>query len=433
MLLEKRSVRVQILKQTLLPMKIVTIPTFTAFFLFLFFAQISIADQPLKVFILSGQSNMEGHAKISTFEALKMDPVTKPIYKQMVDATGDPVTCEKVWISYFTGGRDNRGEGFGKLTAGYGSRRVPAEMGEKIGPEFTFGIYAQKALQDPILIIKTAWGGKSLHTDFRPPSAGPYVFNENELENFKRRGKDIKEIQVDKAEQSGEFYGLMMDHVKMVLSDIKRVYPGYNQKDGYELAGFAWFQGWNDMVASGTYPNRGQPGGYDAYTDCLAHFIRDVRKDLQAPKMKFVIGVMGVGGPLEKYTNPRYVPIHGGFREAMAAPALMPEFKGNVFAVRTAKFWDMRLQELEDNQGRVKQMTGFLKNKHKDHPNRDGSMSNQEQKEYIEKYRKKLISEKDEAYARIAKSNGGYHYFGSAKTMAQIGKAFAEAMFQIQN
>jgi trimethylamine:corrinoid methyltransferase-like protein len=39
-----------------------------------------------------------------------------------------------------------------------------------------------------------------------------------------------------------------------------------------------------------------------------------------------------------------------------------------------------------------------------------------------------LISEKEEAYARIAKSNGGYHYYGSAKTMAQIGKAFAEAL-----
>ena len=88
----------------------------------------------------------------------------------------------------------------------------------------------------------------------------------------------------------------------------------------------------------------------------------------------------------------------------------------------------MRLQELEDNLGRVKQMTGFLKNKHKDHPNRDGSMSVQEQKEYIVNYRKQLISEKEEAYARIAKSNGGYHYFGSAKTMAQIGKAFAEVL-----
>ena len=385
-------------------------------------------DNPLKVFILCGQSNMEGHANISTFEATKLDPVTRPIYEEMVDSSGNPVTCDHVWISYFTGGRGNMGEGYGKLTAGYGSRRVPAEMGEKIGPEFTFGIYAQNALKEPILIIKTAWGGKSIHTDFRPPSAGPYVFNENELENFKRRGKDIKEVKAEKAEQTGRFYGLMMDHVNKVLADIKRVYPQYNEKKGYKVAGFAWFQGWNDMVASGTYPNRDKPGGYDAYTDCLAHFIRDVRKDLNAPKMKFVIGVMGVGGPLDKYASPRYVPIHGNFRNAMAAPVEMPEFKGNVFAVRTAKFWDMRLKELEDKQTQVKQMAGFLKSKHQEHANKDGSMSAADQKEYIEKYRKKLISEKEEAYARIAKSNGGYHYYGSAKTMAQIGKAFAEAL-----
>lgn len=340
---------------------------------------------------------MEGHAKISTFEAMKLDPVTKPIYTQMVDASGSPIICHNVWISYFTGGRDKMGEGYGKLTAGYGSRGVPSELGEKIGPEFTFGIYAQKALNEPILIIKTAWGGKSIHTDFRPPSAGPYVFNEGELENFRRRGKDHREVKAEKAEQTGKFYGLMMDHVRKVLSDVKRVYPGYNEEKGYELAGFVWFQGWNDMVASGTYPNRGQPGGYDAYTDCLAHFIRDVRKDLEAPKMKFVIGVMGVGGPLEQYASQRYVPIHGAFREAMAAPSLMPEFKGNVFAVRTAKFWDMRLKELEDNQERVKQMAGFLKNNHKDHANRDGSMTVSEQKEYLEKYRRKLISAEDEA------------------------------------
>ena len=52
-------------------------------------------------------------------EALVLDPgVTKPIYQEMVDASGNPVTCDNVWISYFTGGRDNMGEGYGKLTAG---------------------------------------------------------------------------------------------------------------------------------------------------------------------------------------------------------------------------------------------------------------------------------------------------------------------------
>ena len=101
-----------------------------------------------------------------------------------------------------------------------------------------------------------------------------------------------------------------------------------------------------------------------------------------------------------------------------------------VAAVRTAPFWDGRLQQMEDNQGKVKQMAGFLKSKHKDHPNKDGSMDAKAQKAYLDKYRRELISEEDEAYAKVAKSNGGYHYFGSAKTMAQIGKAFAEAMIE---
>ena len=50
----------------------------------------------------------------------------------------------------------------------------PTQLSSKIGPEFTFGIYMEKELKEPILIIKTAWGGRSLNTEFRPPSAGPY-------------------------------------------------------------------------------------------------------------------------------------------------------------------------------------------------------------------------------------------------------------------
>ena len=122
--------------------------------------------KPLKVYILAGQSNMEGHAQISTFDYLGMDPKTAPMLKEMCGPDGKPRVCERVWISYFTGMGDNNGEGFGKLTAGYGARSNPKENGGKIGPEFTFGIYMQKIVNEPILIIKTAWGGKNLHTTF---------------------------------------------------------------------------------------------------------------------------------------------------------------------------------------------------------------------------------------------------------------------------
>lgn len=389
------------------------------------------AGKPLKVYILAGQSNMEGHAQIRTFGVMGQDPVTAPILKEMLGPDGKPRVCENVWISYLTGGKEN-GEGIGKLTAGYGSRQNPSGPGEKIGPEFTFGIYMAKAIEEPILIIKTAWGGKSLHTDFRPPSAGPYQFSEQQIENFKKRNSDITQVEKETAEATGRYYRYMIDHVKKVLGDIKRVYPDYDEKRGYEIAGFVWFQGWNDMVAGDTYPNRDKPGGYDKYSEWLADFIRDVRKGLSAPDMKFVIGVLGVGGPLDKYVSQRYVPIHGAFRAAMAAPAAMPEFKGNVKAVDTAQFWDMRLQAMEDKQEKIQQMAGFLKNKHKDYANKDGSMDAAAQKAFVDKYRNELIGAEDQEYAQAARSNGGYHYFGSAKTMSQIGKAFAEAMLELE-
>jgi len=284
-------------------------------------------EQPLKVFILAGQSNMEGHAQVRTFDYMARDPNTAPILNEMRNADGAPRVCEKVWISYLTGDGD---EYSGKLTAGYGAKgREP-----KIGPEFTFGIYMQKLLDQPILIIKTAWGGKSLHTDFRPPSAGPYELNQQQVDQFTKRGVDIEQWKAEKAKATGHYYRFMTDHVKKVLKDVQKVYPDYDPRQGYELAGFVWFQGWNDMCDGGTYPNRGKPGGYDLYSELLAHFIRDVRKDLSAPKMPFIIGVMGVGGVQE---GPNF------FRQAMAAPVSLQEFKGNVAAVQMAPYWDEAL------------------------------------------------------------------------------------------
>lgn len=106
------------------------------------------------------------------------------------------------------------------------------------GEEFTFGIYMRKLLEQPILIIKTAWGGKSLHTDFRPPSAGPYELNQQELEQYTKRGMDLDEWKADIAMATGHHYRLMTDHVKKVLKDINKVCPGYDRQQGYQLAGF---------------------------------------------------------------------------------------------------------------------------------------------------------------------------------------------------
>ena len=67
-------------------------------------------------------------------------------------------------------------------------------------------------LDGPVLLIKTAWGGKSLYVDFRPPSSGGQV---------------------------GPYYTKMIEEVRAALAELG------DQK--YEIAGFVWRQGGNDM------------------------------------------------------------------------------------------------------------------------------------------------------------------------------------------
>lgn len=384
------------------------------------------AGKPLKVYILAGQSNMEGHAMTRTFDYIGEDPKTAPLLKLMRDDAGNNVVAEHVYISNLTGFFDNHGVLNGKLTAGFGARRDPGLLGDKIGPELTFGLTLAQSYDGPILLIKCAWGGKSLHTDFRPPSAGPYQFNASQLERFTQQGKDLEEVKAEKAKATGHYYRMMMEHVKTVLADPAKFCAAYDAKAGHEIAGFVWFQGWNDLVDSGTYPNRAEPGGYDAYSKVMGLFINDVRSDLNEPNMPFVIGVMGVGGPIDPDSPNK---TQQNFREAMAAPAKTMK---HVAAVETSLYWDQDLDAIDAKRGQVKQMAQLLKTKNKKGPNAEGNMSEADQKAYLEKYKAELITAEDEAKWERGASNAGYHYLGCGKTMAQIGAAFAEAVLKLE-
>jgi alpha-galactosidase len=367
------------------------------------------AEKPIKVFILAGQSNMQGHASSSTFESMAIDPRTAPLLKSMLDDEGKPRVCQKVWITSIGCLGDaysDLTEKKGNLTVGFGA------PDDKIGPEFTFGLHLEETLNERVLIIKTAWGGRSLHTDFRPPSAGTYVWSEFELAQYKDRGEDLKREQAERAKATGVFYREMIAHVRKVLEDIERVVPGYSKEQGYELAGFVWFQGFNDYVSGWTYPEQNQPGGYDLYAELLAHLIRDVRKDLSAPKMPAVIGVMGIDGLRGDKNAPM---MH--FRAAQRKPATLEEFQGNVVAVETAPYWD---DEMEALQERMDRLNGELNQRFEKAPNLDDEAREKERAAAIAK-----SFTPRELNLLKGVSNGGYHYLGAAKILAPIGKAFA--------
>ncbi|ELP34943.1 sialate O-acetylesterase [Rhodopirellula baltica] len=375
------------------------------------------STKPLQVYILAGQSNMEGHAKVETIDYMSDDPSCEALLNRMRNQDGTFRVCDRVSISYLTGRGDNNGEGVGKLTVGYGSRPSPSEDGGKIGPEFTFGLTLEENTEASILLIKTAWGGKSLFYDFRPPSAGVYPRTKNDIERDRNGEKE-----------SGKYYRLMVDHVKSVLNDIERVVPSYQSDQGYELAGFVWFQGWNDVVNRDVYPRLpadSDQNRFEKYSEWMADFIRDVRSDLNAAELPFVIGVMGVDGEHPSSD-------HQQFRDAMAAPAKLDEFRGNVVAVPTGPYWDDELGATASKFAEVRQKSYQLRTKQRGHENHDGSMSEEQQAEFMREFERELISEEELALWNRGASNAGYHYLGCGKTMAQIGEAFAWAMLELQ-
>ncbi len=414
------------------------------------------AAKPLKVFILSGQSNMVGLGSVTTFPAIGMDPETAPLLKKMVDAEGNPVVCDNVYISKVASAADEPAKE-GKLSVGYGGGK-----GVRIGPEFTFGITMHELLGEPILIIKPAWGGKDLIRQFRSPSAGPFPIPEEDLAAMKAAGKDVEAAKAQREKDTGAYYKMMMEHIKKVLADPKSVYPDYDAAAGYELAGFVWFQGYNDYIQGGnsTYPllteDESGPCNYSEYTRLLGCFIRDIRKELAAPEMPFVVGVFGMGGKQadEKIQS---------FRKAQAATAELPEFKGNVVNVFTENYWPERIAQLKKQEFEMLVGTGKGKNKvftelegeaaklreaiwamkkggdvsEKETEDEDAPKTNkknavresvEKQKDLMRKFHEAVFTPEDVKLLEVGVSQQGYHYFGSAKFYAQAGKAFAEAV-----
>lgn len=255
--------------------------------------------KPLKVFILAGQSNMQGQGVVDlagkdyndakgTLASLMSDPAKKDLFKHLKDEQGNWRTRDDVWVRYQPEG--------GPLRAGpLGFGFTPYLDQHHFGPELQFGYVLGDALENEVLLIKTAWGGKSLYVDFRPPSSGG---------------------------ETGPYYTLMIRQVREALENIKRDLPK-STAVGYELAGLVWYQGWND----GCDPKRAVP----EYESNLVNLIKDVRRDLGMPKLPVVIGELTgpwVNAPKEWDT----------LRKAQAAAAARPEFAGNVVFVPTHDF-----------------------------------------------------------------------------------------------
>jgi hypothetical protein len=370
---------------------------------------------PLKVYIMAGQSNMQGHAQKSTLPYMADDPVTKALYDKILDEKGEARVYSDVSVAAFSEKGKGQQRKQGPLSIGFGKALFFTDP-PSFGPELGFGITMVEKLKEPILIIKTAWGGKSLHTDYRPPSSKYEALLKNE--------------------DAGKYYRLMMSSIREVLNDPGKFCSTYDSKEGLELSGIVWFQGWNDLVDRNAYPENVEGERFDLYSKLLGDLIRDIRKDLSAPKMPFVIGVMGVDGTVADVKNDRGGASKVGFREAMAVPATWSEFKGNVFPVRTGQFWDFDIAVLDiinlKNIRRLRSEYEKLKGHPRDLPHSERKAYWKDHAHYIKTHLAKILAKelpgKDAMKIVTARSNGAYHYFGSGKMIGQIGEAFGKAM-----
>lgn len=327
-----------------------------------------LAGDRVQVFVLAGQSNMEGKAKNELLEHQATDARTRSHFAHLRN-DGEWITRDDVFVKFL--------ERRGPLTVGYGS---PG----RTGVELELGTVLGDALDEPVLLIKAAWGGHSLFKLFRPPSAGlPRERMEAELAKaIERTQRENAESRRDEAPPTmeairadyGRSYRDMLAEVEHTLAHLGELFPELAGKEP-EIAGFVWFQGWNDQYE----------GAETEYASNLGHLIRDVRRDLGVPGLPFVIGVMGQN---------QSQPAQGAMlviQEAQLGVPELPEFRSDVRAVRTDVLVDRAAEALYPT-----------------------------------------WRENREEWERTG-SDHPYHYLGSAIWFNRMGRAFGEALLELMD
>ena len=368
------------------------------------------AKGPVKVFILSGQSNMEGKAAVTTLDAVIGHPEMGKRYAHLKPG-GKWLVRDDVWVTYLD--RNNRAQAaplHGPLSVGFGSpktardesgKRVPVQT---LGPELGIGLVLGAHYEEQVLLIKACWGGRAVKYSFRPPGAMPTDDQiRKEVAELKKgkRGKDVT-FETRKAGY-GSDYRKVLSETRRVLDDVGKYFPGYDKQRGFEIAGFVWFQGWNDGVG------KGNPD----YVEQMAHFIRDLRKDLNVPDLPFVIGELGTDGAEA-----------GGwvaaFRKQQAAIAARDEFQGNVRLAKTAHCWTTGPYDMSEKWAEFRKLAQANEAKANDDPTRvnPGDFF---KKNWQQKYKKELAFTSDRRY----------HYNGSGQCYYEMGRSMGRAMVEL--
>jgi len=231
----------------------------------------------VQVFILLGQSNMLGFGKVepeSKAGTLQHAVKADGLYPFLVDDEGQwtqRMDVRNVRVMVGRGGMKVFNNEW--MTIGKGN----------IGPEIGIGHHLGNLLDEPVLILKSCIGNRSLGWDLLPPGSEPFERDGKIYAGYKDSPDSW-----DKGTQPepiGWYAGKQYDddtaNAKKVLEDLEEYYPGAS---GYEVAGFFWWQGAKDC---------GNTAHAERYEQNLVHLIEQLRKDFEAPKAMFVCATLG--------------------------------------------------------------------------------------------------------------------------------------------
>ncbi len=271
--------------------------------------------KPIKVFILMGQSNMVGMGDLgpdTTKGTLTYLTGTERRFPFLVD--GEKWTERK--DVYYYDARVRKGAPLSPT----------ANNGRSIGPELGFGFVMGHVLDEPVLVLKSCIGNRSLGWDLLPPGSKQYVFEGRTYPGYKEtpdwwvEGQPKREVNW----YAGKQYDDDMSNAKAALKDIAGWFPGYKDQ-GYEIAGFVWWQGHKDT---------GNKAHAAKYEENLERLIVSLRRDYDAPKARFVLAT-GCGNPATEGSGKQIAEA----QLAIGDPRKYGRFKGNVEAVDTRDLW----------------------------------------------------------------------------------------------
>jgi len=277
--------------------------------------------KPVKVYILSGQSNMVGFGRIGGSGPGTLETLTKREHKfpHMIDNSGAWTVRQDVLYRGVVTALGN-----GPLTPGFGANRGA------FGPELGFGHVMGYYHDEPVLIIKTSQGNRSIGYDVLPPGSRRFTHGDYTYAGYKDGpGRWLTGTEPDPPAPGAWYAGIQYDEfvaeVHAVLNSFKTEYPQYASQ-GYQIAGFVWWQGHKDQ---------GEPLA-SRYELNLVNLIRALRREFNAPRAPFVLATIGFDGWDLAGAG---LTVAQGQLAVSGDTGKYPEFAGNVKTMEARGFW----------------------------------------------------------------------------------------------